>query len=113
MKEKIRKEIEKKRLIELIKATNAIKRQLEYPKKDISMIIQFHRSLRNPFFEEIVESLLGEYDNILLKLERYGENSNFWSRNESYAYKASDAKSKRPSVAWLRSKVKFYESQTA
>jgi hypothetical protein len=37
---------------------------------------------------------------------------NFWKGVEIQYTKDSDAKSKRPSAAWLRSKVKCYESQT-
>jgi hypothetical protein len=67
---------------------------------------------REGLVEEIFEDLLGEFNNLSLKLERYGENSIFWKGSEKFEYtKDSDAKSKRPSAAWLRSKVKCYESQ--
>lgn len=110
MKEKDRKVLEKKKLIEFTKAVHEIKNSIEYPKKDIGMLAQYHSKVREGFFSEIVESLLGEYNNILIKLERYGENSNYWSRNEvRKEYKSTDSESKGPSIAWLRAKVKRYE----
>ena len=113
MKEKERKLIERERQLDLIKTAKQIQYDLTHPKKSIEFLVAYHSTLRNAFFEEIVENLLGEYNNIHIKLERYGENSNYWSRNENVKeYEAFNAKSKRPSAAWLRAKVKCYESET-
>lgn len=111
MKEKERKIEEKNRLLNLIKITNEIKTSLEYPRKDIELLVLYHSRLREGFFEEMVENLLGE--NLLTKLERYGENSTYWKNSKPFVYEQNaEAKSKRPSLAWLRSKVKRYESET-
>lgn len=106
MKEKDRKRLEKEKFLEFTKATAEL---MQPPKKDISTLIRYHANLRQAFFEEIIESLLGE-ESLLTKLERYGENSNFWKECKT-VYESSNAKSKGPSAAWLRAKVKFYESQ--
>lgn len=113
MKEKERKLIERNRLVEFTKTVNEIKLATEYPKKNIELLLAYHRRIRNPLVEEEFEIIMKE--NLLFKLENYGENSNFWSRNESFkGYdKGKNANSKRPSTAWLRAKVKCYESETA
>jgi hypothetical protein len=94
---------------------NKIEKPL-FPPKDIDLIIAFHRTLRNGNIEEIFESLCGEHNNLMWKLECYGENSLYW-KNEaesinSFQYKERDAKSKAPSATWLHSKVKCYEHET-
>lgn len=109
MKEKDRKRLEIEKFLELTKATAEI---MQPPKKDIDTLIRYHASVRQGLVEEVFENMLGEYNNITLKLERYGEGSKFWQRSEGFTYtKDSNAKSERPSPAWLRSKVKCYESQ--
>lgn len=105
------KEKDRKRLL----AESKVLMLKDYPKKDISFLKAVHMVQREGLVEEIFEHLLGEYNNLLKKLERYGENTKFWEKSKSFIYspKDSNAKSKRPSAAWLRSKVKFYESQTS
>jgi hypothetical protein len=107
------REKERKRL--LSESESKVIKLKDYPKKDISFLKAVHMVQREGLVEEIFEHLLGEYNNLLKKLERYGENSKFWERSKSFIYAAKDsnAESKRPSEAWLRSKVKFYESQTS
>lgn len=113
MKEKERKLIERERQLDLIRTAKQIQYDLAHPKKSIEFLVAYHKTTRNAFFEEIIESLLGEYNNLLIKLERYGENSNYWSRNENVKeYESFNPESKRPSPAWLRTKVKRYEHET-
>lgn len=81
----------------------------DYSRKAIDFIVNYLKTCREAFVEELFEDILGEYNNLQLKLERYGENSTFWKRNEKFKYEASSTESKRPSEAWLRSKVKCYE----
>lgn len=108
MKEKERKVIEREKQLNLIKTVEEIKHNLTHPKKDISMLAAFHKMTRKGLTEEVFEDLLGER-NLLIRLERYGENSTFWKRTEKFKYEASSTESKRPSQAGLRSKVKCYE----
>lgn len=82
-----------------------------YSEKDIDILIRYHRTLREGLFEEIMEDCLGERT-LTTRLERYGQNSKFWKKSESFKYENSSTKSKRPSEAWLHTKVKCYESET-
>jgi hypothetical protein len=52
-------------------------RRPTYPKKDIDIIIRYHRTLREGLVEEIFEDLLNER-HLLTRLERYGQDSKFW-----------------------------------
>lgn len=82
---------------------------VEPAKKSIEFLVAFHKSQRPGLVSEVFDDILGEYGNLPVKLERYGENSNFWKAEKEFKY--SNAKGKRPSAAWLRTKVKCYESQ--
>lgn len=109
MKEKDRKNLEKEKFLELTKATAKI---MQPAKKDIETLSRFHKTLREGLVEEIFEDILGER-NLLTRLERYGENSKFRAADKEFKYssKDSNAESKRPSAAWVRSKVQRYEHE--
>lgn len=89
-----------------------LRSKLVPPKKDISMLKAFHALQRMPLVEEFIEDLLGEYHSLLIRLERYGETSKIREKSIFTYSKNSSTESKRPSTAWLHSKVKRYESQT-
>lgn len=106
MKEKERK------ALALIEQQRIVKDQIKklYAPKDIGMLIAHFSSMRYGLFEEFIENLLNE--SLLSRLEKYGENSSFW-KNETFTYQNSNAKSERPSAAWLHAKVKRYEYEAS